>query len=125
MVQLHSLTPVIEDVVSGSGGRIDPARLASSLGLTMTGLAELARVHRNTLTRSPGSPKVQASLTPIVRILAEAAELMGGDAARARLWFTTQPMGGFEGETAADIVRMGHPDAVRTHLQILRDGTYS
>jgi len=125
MAHVHRLAAVVDDVVPLHGDGIDPVRLANSHGLTLTGLAELARVQRNILARAPGSAKVQGSLQPIVRIIAEMTEMMDDDAARARVWFMTQPMGGWDGETAADVVRIGRPDAVRRHVPILRDGTYA
>jgi hypothetical protein len=60
-----------------------------------------------------------------VRILAEAADLMGGSVAKAALWFRHQPLSGFDGETAEELVTAGHAAAVRAHLKMLRDGSYA
>lgn len=125
MLHTDALTPVLHSVIEPTQGVIDPVRLATTLRLTMGGLASIAGLHRNTVSRSPASSKVQERLGAIVQIIGEAAELMGGDVARARFWFMHQPLAGFEGETAADIVRLGKPAAVRKHLQLLRDGVYA
>ena len=125
MVHTNALSPVLNSVIEPTLGVIDPVRLAVTLRLTMSGLASIAGIHRNTLSRSPASSKVQERLGSIVQIIGEAAELMGGDVPRARFWFMHQPLAGFEGETAADIVRLGKPSAVRKHLQLLRDGGYA
>ena len=99
--------------------------MATMLHVTMSDLARLAGLHRSTLARSPSSPKAQERLRVIVRVLADAAELMDGDMVRTCLWFTSLPLSGFGGETAADLVRSGHERAVHIHLEMLRDGVYA
>ena len=54
--------------------------------------------------------------------MAEAARLLGGDVARAALWFRHQPLSGFGGATAEGLVAAGHAEAVLAHLRKLRDG---
>ena len=102
-----------------------PNRVATALHVPLTEIARLTDVHRNTLARAPDSPKVQTRLGEILRILAEAAELMDGDLRKAAIWFRHQPLAGFDGQTAADLVSRGHADAVVTHLAMLRDGVYA
>jgi hypothetical protein len=113
------------EAVSNRHGIIEPERVAFTLRVTVADVAELTHVHRNTLKRNPESPKVQEGLGEIMRIIMDAADLMGGDKGRAVLWFLHQPLSGFNGKTAADLVRANHADAVRTHLQMLRDGVYA
>ena len=87
------------------------------------GAAALANLHRNTLTRSSASPKVQQRLGAIAKILAYAAELTG-DNAKAVVWFRYQPLRGFDNKTAEDLVRAGHGDAVMKHLENLYHGVH-
>ena len=88
-------------------------------------VARLAKVHRNTLARTPNSPIVQERLGQVARIIAAAADLIDGDVGRAVIWFRHQPLAGFGGATAAELMASGHADAVLTHLEMLRDGVYA
>jgi Protein of unknown function (DUF2384) len=103
---------------------VSPQRMSRRLHLPLADLAKLAHVHRNTLTQRPDSPLVQKSLEPLVRILA-AAEQLTGDPDRAIIWFRHQPMAGYGGQTALELVETGHADAVLAHLEDLRDGIYA
>jgi uncharacterized protein (DUF2384 family) len=102
---------------------VSPQRMSQRLRLPLAGLAKLAHVTRNSLAQRPESPAVQNSLAPMVRILT-AAEQLTGDADRAIVWFRHQPIAGFDGKTALDLVEAGHADAVLAHLEDLRDGAY-
>ncbi len=119
------LSDVLEAVSNPRSGVIEPERVAETLRVSVSGVAKLTHVHRNTLRRNPGSPVVQEKLGEIVRIITDAADLMGGQKGKAVLWFLHQPLSGFNGKTAADLVRAGHASAVREHLRMLRDGAYA
>ena len=54
------------------------------------------------------------------QIVAEAAVLLGGDEARAALWFRHHPLAGFGGATAEGLAAAGHADAVLAYLRMLR-----
>jgi uncharacterized protein (DUF2384 family) len=83
----------------------------------------VTRLHRNTLTRRPQSPSVQARVGEVARIVAAAAEMIGDD--RAAVWFRHQPLAGFAGRTAEEMVAAGHAEAVLKHLDQLADGAYA
>ena len=74
---------------------------------------------------APGIPAVQARLGEVARVVATAADLLGGDTPRAIVWFRHQPLAGFDGRTAEELVAAGHTDAVLAHLEMLRDGGYA
>ena len=78
----------------------------------MTGRAAVSRQARASQAR-PGEA---------ARIVAEAASLLGGDMARAALWFRHHPLAGFGGATAEGLVAAGHAAAVLAYLRKLRDG---
>lgn len=99
-------------------------RLAAALGVTLAELAGLAGVARNTLTARSGARRVDAALSPVVRILAMAGE-MAGDEARAAIWFKHQPIPGWAGKTASDLVREGKADKVLAYLEAVRAGVYA
>jgi hypothetical protein len=87
-------------------------------------LAALAGVARNTLTAKTGARRVDVALSPIVRILALAAE-MAGDDPRAAIWFKHQPIPGWAGKTAYDLVRERKADKVLAYLEAMRSGVYA
>jgi uncharacterized protein (DUF2384 family) len=119
------LSPPLEAVYDPCLHCISPEKVAATLHVSLAEVARIVDVHRNTLACAPASPKVQARLGEVMRILAEAADLLGGDVGKAALWFCHQPLAGFDGRTAEELVGAGHAAAVVTHLGMLRDGSYA
>ena len=114
------------DVVESEVGGISPKKLSRQLRIPISGkggLTSITNLHRNTLTRSPTSAKVQQRLGEIAKILTYAADL-AGDNAKAVVWFRYQPLAGFDNKTAEDLVRAGHGDAVMKHLENLYHGVH-
>lgn len=104
-------------------------RVAKQLGVTMSELAALTGVARNTLAaqaggRKAGARKADAALSPVVRILAMAGEMAGGNE-RAAIWFKHQPIPGWAGKTAYDLVGEGKADKVLAYLEAVRSGVYA
>lgn len=119
------LSSFLDRVIEKKRGIISPQRMSDALHVALGDLARWSRLHRNTLASHPDSEKVQAHLGEIARIIALAADLMGGDERRAVIWFRFQPLSGFDHKTAAELVAEGHADAVRKHLEMLADGVYA
>lgn len=117
------LTEFLEAVTDERYG-VSPRRLSEALRIRVGELSRITHLHRNTLARSPGSPKVQDKLGEIAHIVALAAELTG-DTARAVVWFRHQPLAGFDDKTAEQLVEDGQARAVLKHLEMLRDGGYA
>ena len=99
-------------------------RVSELLGVTQSELAKLVGVARNTLTAKSGARKVDLALSPVVRILAMATE-MAGDEHRAVIWFKHQPIPGWAGKTAYDLVAEGKSDKVLIYLEAVRSGVYA
>lgn len=99
-----------------------PRHMSKRLHLSLTDFARLARLSRTALER-PTSRVVQALLEPIAKILVQ-VEALAGDADRAILWFRHQPLSGYDGRTAQDLVQEGRCDTVLAYLEDLRDGAY-
>jgi hypothetical protein len=99
-------------------------RVAERLGITQGELASLIGVARNTLAAKAGARKVDAALSPVVRILAMAGEMAGGEE-RAAIWFKHQPIPGWAGKTAYDLVREGRAEKVLAYLEAVRSGVYA
>jgi hypothetical protein len=99
-------------------------RVSEKLGLPLSDLAAMIGVARSTLTAKSGARKVDSALSPLVRIIAMAAE-MAGDEGRAAIWFKHQPLPGWGGKTALDLVREGKGAKVLDYLESVRAGVYS
>ena len=119
------LSSPLADVFDPKLPGISPELVAATLKVQMVDIARLAAVHRNTLARAPTSSKVQGRLGEVMRILTEAAALLDGNLDKAIIWFRHQPLAGFEGQTAEELVADGHAAAVLTHLHLLRQGSYA
>jgi uncharacterized protein (DUF2384 family) len=113
-----------EDVMEGTLPASSPYLLAAQLGVTLTELARLAGMARATLVSKSAAGRVETALRPIVRILDVAAEL-AGDESRAAIWFKHQPLPGWGGKTAHDLVGDGRADAVLAYLEAIRAGVYA
>jgi uncharacterized protein (DUF2384 family) len=118
------LNAFLKDVTDRQGV-FSPLRMSETLRVPMSHLARIAKVHRNSLSQHPGSPAVQARLGQVARVIATASDLLGGDTGKAIVWFRHQPLSGFDGQTAEELVAGGHTDAVLAHLETLRDGGYA
>jgi hypothetical protein len=108
----------------GKSPFLSARRVAELLGVNLSELAALVGVARNTLAAKTGARKADAALSPVVRILAMAGE-MAGDEQRAAIWFKHQPIPGWAGKTAYDLVREGKADRVLAYLEAVRSGVYA
>lgn len=108
----------------GKAPFLSARRVAELLGVTLGELAALIGVARNTLAAKAGARKVDAALTQVVRILAMAGEMAGGDE-RAAIWFKHQPLPGWAGKTAYDLVQEGEGAKVLAYLEAVRSGVYA
>ena len=111
--------------VTDRQGIFSPTRMSETLRVPLSHLARIAKVHRNSLSQHPDSPAVQDRLGQVARVIVTASDLLGGDTAKAIVWFRHQPLSGFDGQTAEELIAEGHIGAVLTHLETLRDGGYA
>ena len=100
---------------------ISPDRFADKLEIEKQYLAELAHVHRNTVTRMPRSPQLQKFLRDAVRVLAAATDF-NGNAMQAAFWFRNQPLADFGYKTAETLVSEGRADDVLRYVEMLEAG---
>lgn len=114
----------VESVIAAKQGGIDPLRLSRQLKVNVNTLAAIARVHRNTLQRNPYADLAQERLGAIVKIIARASSLLGSDR-KAVAWFRYQPLTGFDGRTAEEMVAAGQAEAVLRHLDTLEHGGFA
>lgn len=100
----------------GSVTALSPSRLANELEIQMQDFAALAKVHRNTMTSAPTSPKVQSAVRDVVKVLSAAFELTG-DMPKALFWFRNTPLAEFGHSTAFELVESGKAQAVIAYLE--------
>ena len=100
---------------------ISPLRFAQKLNLEQQQLAELAHVHRNTVSRMPASPRLQNFLRDAVRVLA-ASFALAGSADRALYWFRSHPIQDFDYKTPEVLVSEGRASAVIQYIESLHAG---
>ena len=108
-----------------SNNQILSARaFANRLGITQTELALLTGVDRHSFYRQSGLRKLNEAVQPLMRILTIAAEMTGSDQ-HAALWFKHQPIPGWAGKTAFDLVAERKSDRVLAYLLSVQSGVYS
>ncbi|MDT0576396.1 hypothetical protein RM533_09370 [Croceicoccus sp. F390] len=113
---------LLDDVLDA--GEIDPKALAATLRISMSELAELVGVSRNTLSTEPLGKKGRDALTPLVRLLSQAAE-MAGTEDRAVVWFKYTPIVSMGTKTAMEHVKDGNAGWVQGHLRNVYNGVYA
>jgi hypothetical protein len=109
----------------GKAPFLSARRVAELLGVTLGELAALIGVARNTLAAKAGARKVDAALSPVVRILADGRRDGRRSDERAAIWFKHQPLPGWAGKTAYDLVQEGKADKVLAYLEAVRSGVYA
>ena len=102
-------------------GAICPQATARLLGLTVTSLVPVLRVHRNTVFNNPRSPRVQEGLADVLAVLVAAVSLCGSEA-QAVLWFKRFPIRDFGGATPMELVSQGKARVVVGYIDSLQAG---
>ena len=100
---------------------LSPRRFSQALNIDLQTLAEQAHVHRNTISRAPGSRGVQDFLREALRIIKAATDLTG-DLNKALFWYRTEPLSAFGYKTAERLVSEGRTDDVLRYVASLEAG---
>ena len=95
--------------------RTNRAEIAATLGLGRDAFSRKERVR---------AVKTQTRLREMVEIL-NRVEPQTGSALAAYAWFRSEPLSGFGGMTADQLVREGHADYVRAHLDRVFAGGFA
>lgn len=111
----------LETLREPSQPTLSATRLADALQLDVSGLAEIAGVHSNTVIENPHSVELQNAMRDIVRVLA-AAFRVSPNRDRTLHWFINQQIADFENKTPAELVKLGRSDAVLKYLATLEAG---
>ena len=103
------------------GPVLSPKRFSQALHIDLQMLAEQAHVHRNTITRAPGSRGVQEFLREALRIIKAATDL-NGDLNKALFWYRNEPLSVFGYKTAERLVSEGRTDDLLRHIASVEAG---
>jgi hypothetical protein len=112
---------VLESAREAGTSHLSAANLASILGLQQQDLATVAGVHRNTLRTHPESPRLQAALRDLMRVLSAAVEVQP-DVERALFLIKNQPIPAFRHKTLLQLVQDGRTDDAIDYLESISAG---
>lgn len=112
---------VLEAVHDKGTSNLSAARVADMFGLQLQDLATMAGVHRNTLRTHPNSPKLQATLRDLMRVLS-AASSMQPDMARSVFLIKNVPIPAFRHKTILQLVADGRTDDAIDYLESVGSG---
>ncbi len=112
---------VLESTREQGTSRFSASGVADILGLQQQDLAELARVHRNTLRTHPESPRVQAALRDLMRVLSAAAAVQP-DTQRAIFLVKNEPIPAFRHKTLLQLVQEGRTEDAIGYLESISTG---
>ena len=100
---------------------LSPKRFSQAMHIDLQTLAEQAHVHRNTISRAPGSRGVQDFLREALRVIKAAIDL-NGDLNTALFWYRNEPLSAFGYKTAERLVSDGRTDDLLRYLASLDAG---
>ncbi len=115
------LSDVLESAREPGTSRFSVSGIADILGLQQQDLAELAGVHRNTLRTHPESPRLQAALRDLMRVLS-AATAMQPDPQRAIFLIKNEPIPAFRHKTLLQLVQDGRAEDAIDYLESVSAG---
>ena len=101
---------------------IQPERFAAALNLQVQELAQLAHVHRATVSEAPTNARLQSFMREAIQVLSAALEV-AQDRDRALYWYRNAPIPEFQHRTAEQLVADHKTDAVLAYLRSVRGGS--
>ncbi|WP_454872962.1 DUF2384 domain-containing protein [Paraburkholderia xenovorans] len=100
---------------------VSARRYVDALHIDLQTLARQARVHRNTISRMPGSETVQRFLREALLIIRAATDV-SGDVSKALFWYRNEPLPLFDYKTAEQLVSEGRTEDVLRYVASLEAG---
>lgn len=116
-----ALPDVLETVHQPGTSDLSAAGVAELFGLQLQDLAAIAAVHRNTIRTHPNTPKLQAALRDLMRVLS-AASVVQPDRDRALFLIKNAPIPAFRHKTALQLVADGRTDDAVDYLESVSSG---
>ncbi|NMG41895.1 DUF2384 domain-containing protein [Chelativorans sp. ZYF759] len=107
-------------------GFFAPRKIAEALRTTSAEVARTAGLGRDAVQRRDRlrSDKTQRRLREMVEILNK-VEPRFGSALMAYAWYRSEPLPGFSGQTAMQLVRSGRADEVLEYIDAVDAGVYA
>lgn len=107
-------------------GFFAPRKIAEALRTTSAEVARTAGLGRDAVQRRDRlrSDKTQRRLREMVEILNK-VEPRFGSALMAYAWYRSEPLPGFSGQTAMQLVRAGRADEVLEYIDAIDAGVYA
>ena len=112
---------VLESMREAGTSHLSAMNVAQVLGLQYQDLAELAKVHRNTLRTHPESPRLQSALRDVMRVLS-AAVAVQPDQQRAIFLIKNEPIPAFRHKTLLQLVQEGRTEDAISYLESISAG---
>jgi hypothetical protein len=107
-------------------GQFSPSRVATALRTTREEVAATVGLGRDAVVRSDriASPRTQKRLREMVEIL-NRVEPRFGSPLIAYAWFRSEPLAGFDGQTAMHLVRAGRAGDVMDYIDAVDAGVHA
>lgn len=122
MSTLPSFVGFAEEFREPGQSVIQPERFAAALNLQLQELAQLACVHRTTVSEAPGNARLQGFMRESLQVISAAHEI-AQDRDRAFYWYRNAPIPEFKHRTAEQLVADHKTDAVLAYLQSVGGGS--
>ncbi len=101
--------------------RLSVSNVAQLFDLQQQELANLTRSHRNTLRTHPESPRVQAAMRDLMRVLS-AATAVQPDPELAVFLVKNEPIPAFKHKTLLQLVEEGRADDAIAYMESIQSG---
>lgn len=107
-------------------GQFAPGRIAEQLRTTRDEVAQTVGLGRDAVLRPEriSSPRTQKRLREMVELL-NRVEPRFGSALIAYAWYRSEPLAGFGGQTAMQLVREGRANDVMEYIDAVDAGVYA
>ena len=112
---------VLDSVREAGTSYLSAMNVAQVLGLQYQDMADLAKVHRNTLRTHPESPRLQSALRDVMRVLS-AAVAVQPDPQRAIFLVKNEPIPTFRHKTLLQLVQDGRTEDAVSYLESISAG---
>ncbi|MDG3576435.1 DUF2384 domain-containing protein [Rhizobium sp. YJ-22] len=108
------------------GGLFAPRKIAEVLRTTSEDIARAAGLGRDAVQRKDRmrSDRTQRRLREMIEVLNK-VEPRFGSALMAYAWYRSEPLAGFSGQTAMQLVRGGHADDVLDYIDAVDAGIHA
>ena len=122
MSALPSFVGIAEEFREPGQVLIRPERFAAALNLQLQELAQLAHVHRTTVSEAPSNARLQGFMRESLQVISAALEV-AQDRDRAFFWYRNAPIPEFGHHTAEQLVADHKTEAVLAYLQSVASGS--